>query len=62
MDLTELHEGGLLYMNGDYSEDVEHEKNLKLSKSFPVFRTQFSMQQPSPQRTSLSLKGRIYLI
>ncbi|KAJ9574028.1 hypothetical protein L9F63_008554, partial [Diploptera punctata] len=58
MELTEYETSRMLYT--DYTEELEHDKSvsaIKLQKSFPMFRTQFSAQESSPQRTQLSVKG-----
>jgi len=61
MELTQFHGGKLLNIDaGDFSEEADLEKEIslpRLPKSFPLFRTQFSAPEPSPQRTSVAIKG-----
>lgn len=61
MELTQFHEGRLLSIDaGDFSEEADLEKEVpvpRLPKSFALFRTQFSAPEPSPQRTSVAIKG-----
>jgi hypothetical protein len=61
MELTHFHRGTLLNIDaGDFSEEADLEKEIsvpRLPKSFALFRTQFSAPEPSPQRTSVAVKG-----
>ncbi|XP_069679986.1 nuclear pore complex protein Nup98-Nup96 isoform X2 [Periplaneta americana] len=59
MELTPFRGGRLLRIDpSDISEDIEKEViTPKLSKSFAVFRTQFSAPEQSPQRSSVTIKG-----
>jgi len=61
MELTEFHGGRLLNIDaGDFSEEADLEKEIsvpRLPKSFALFDTQFSAPEPSPQRTSVAIKG-----
>ena len=61
MELTQLHGGRLLNIDaGDFSEEADLEKEISvptLPKTFAPFRTQFSAPEPSPQRTSVAIKG-----
>lgn len=61
MELTQFHGGRLLNTYaGDFSEEADLEKEIsvpRLPKSFALFRTQFSAPEPSPQRTSVAIKG-----
>jgi len=61
MELTQFHGGRLLNIDaGDFSEEADLEKEIsvpRLPKSFALFRTQFSAPEPSPQRTSVAIKG-----
>jgi hypothetical protein len=61
MELTQFHSGRLLNVDAsDFNEEADLEKEIsvpRLSKSFALFRTQFSAPEPSPQRTSVAIKG-----
>jgi len=61
MELTQFHGGRLMNIDaGDFSEEADLEKEIsvpRLPKSFALFRTQFSAPEPSPQRTSVAIKG-----
>lgn len=61
MELTHFHGGRLLNIDaGDFSDEADLEKEIaapRLPKSFALFRTQFSAPEPSPQRTSVAIKG-----
>jgi hypothetical protein len=61
MELTQFHRGRLLNIDAsDFSEEADLEKEIsvpRLPKSFALFRTQFSAPEPSPQRTSVAIKG-----
>jgi hypothetical protein len=63
MELTQFQGGRLQDVDaGDFNEEADLEKEVsvpRLPKSFALFRTQFCAPEPSPQRSSVTIKGEM---